>query len=596
MFQRLYDLSHFLSSSEQEPWQRINEGMPAEYNRGFALCFSKEGEWQGVETIYKNENIWHGDIVYRFGSPNGTDYTPCCRMTKPAKTVNRLLKATEKLVGYSELPNNKKQYLEASIQYFKSHKDEIRQQIEAKLKSEELEIKCGYLYWVVDSKPVYEWQEAKAFLQQQFLIPFAKGGTRIGTCSVCGQQELKVYGNVSIVACYNLDKPGNIAGGFKDKEAHRNFPVCQNCAFSIAQAFSFAENHFTSSMAGQTYMVLPYTADEEIYEQLHETIKAHPERYQLSKTTDLVCEEIELVDEFGKQGKQIALAVIFFQKEQAFWRIQAEIQQLLPNRLHELHEAAEKIAHAEDLFGKDDKPLQISAWTFKTFSGTSEKKSANTLRVWLVALFEKHPIDYKVFLHKLVSRMINMGKADSDKLGWITRQAWGLYRYALETQLIKLDNIQGEINMPKAIPESSYGEYIKEHSEFFHRQEIVAAFLTGCYASVVAFVQHKKRNATPFTKKFIGRLLSKEQLQSIYREGHTKLTQYRKLGYVFKKEGKGLDPDLANAWVACGEQWNISDEEATFVFTIGYSLEYRIHQLYSDEDSLEDNLELPFED
>jgi CRISPR-associated protein Csh1 len=591
MFQRLYDLSHFLSSSEQEPWQRINEGMPAEYTVGFALCFSKEGEWQGVETIYKNEGI-----VYRSGPSNGTDFTPCCKLA--SDTANRLLKVVKKLAGYAKLPENKKRCLKASIQCFESGKEKIWQDVETKAKFEALDkTKRGFVYWVIDSKPVYEWQEAKAFLQQQFLIPFAKGGTRIGTCSVCGQQELEVYGNVSIVACYNLDKPGSIAGGFKDKEAHRNFPVCQNCAFSIAQAFTFAENHLTSSMAGQTYMVLPYTADEEIYEQLHETIKAHPERYQLSKT-DLVCEEIELVEEFGKQGKQIALAVIFFEKKQASWRLQAEIQQLLPNRLHELHEAAEKMVQAEDLFGKDDKPLQISARTFKTFSGTlkksgkSELKSAeSTLRTWLVALFEKHPIDYKVFLHQLVSRMISTGKADSDKLGWITRQAWGLYRYALETQLIKLDNIQGETNMPKAIPESSYGEYIKEHSEFFHRQEIVAAFLTGCYASVVAFVQHKKRNATPFTKKFIGRLLSKEQLQNIYREGHTKLTQYDKLGYVFKKEGKGLDPDLANAWVACGEQWNISDEETTFVFTIGYSLAYRIHQLYSDNDSLEDHLE-----
>jgi CRISPR-associated protein Csh1 len=41
----------------------------------------------------------------------------------------------------------------------------------------------------------------------------------------------------------------------------------------------------------------------------------------------------------------------------------------------------------------------------------------------------------------------------------------------------------------------------------------------------------------------------------------------------------GLDPDLANAWVACADDWAISDEEATFAFTIGYSLAYRIGQL-----------------
>jgi hypothetical protein len=61
----------------------------------------------------------------------------------------------------------------------------------------------------------------------------------------------------------------------------------------------------------------------------------------------------------------------------------------------------------------------------------------------------------------------------------------------------------------------------------------------------------------------------------LYREGHGKLAQYGKLGYVIT----GLDPDLANAWVVCGEGWDISDEQATFAFTVGYSLAYRIGQL-----------------
>ncbi|MDM8557482.1 TM1802 family CRISPR-associated protein [Candidatus Parabeggiatoa sp. HSG14] len=105
------------------------------------------------------------------------------------------------------------------------------------------------------------------------------------------------------------------------------------------------------------------------------------------------------------------------------------------------------------------------------------------------------------------------------------------------------------------------------------------AFLTGCYASTVASTQRKERHNDPFTKKFLGRLLTKTHLQRLYREGHNKLAMYDKLGYVIK----GLDPDLAEAWVVCGKQWNISDEEATFAFTIGYSLEYRIRKLDEEQ-------------
>ena len=142
--------------------------------------------------------------------------------------------------------------------------------------------------------------------------------------------------------------------------------------------------------------------------------------------------------------------------------------------------------------------------------------------------------------------------------------------------------------MSEVIPNSPYGRYVCEHANFFRRPELVVAFLTGVYAAQVTSVQRQERGADPFAKKFVGRVLTRQHLQRLYREGHAKLAQYGKLGYVIA----GLDPDLANAWVVCGETWAISDEEATFAFTIGYSLAYRIKQLAGAseiEDSLGDD-------
>jgi hypothetical protein len=49
MFQRLYELS--LCLPQREPWQRLNEGMPGNYDRGFAICFDADGQWTEVSTI-----------------------------------------------------------------------------------------------------------------------------------------------------------------------------------------------------------------------------------------------------------------------------------------------------------------------------------------------------------------------------------------------------------------------------------------------------------------------------------------------------------------------------------------------------------------
>jgi CRISPR-associated protein Cas8b/Csh1 subtype I-B len=238
-----------------------------------------------------------------------------------------------------------------------------------------------------------------------------------------------------------------------------------------------------------------------------------------------------------------------------------------------------QIARAKDLTSENKeeiKPLKITALTFKNFAGTVEKTSTATLRSWLTALFEGKAVNYPNFLHHLVAKLINTGKSKPDLLHWMTQQAWGLYRYAMLTGLIDPAlTMQQDAIMQEVIPDSAYGRYIKNHADFFHKPELVTAFLTGCYAAQVASVQRQERGAAPFTKKFIGRLLSRTHLQRLYREGHGKLAQYGKLTYVMKD----LDPDLAAAWVVCGDHWSISDEEATFAFTIGYSLAYRIRKL-----------------
>ncbi|MEZ5582068.1 MAG: TM1802 family CRISPR-associated protein [Candidatus Competibacteraceae bacterium] len=577
MFQRLYELSQCLP--ERPAWERLNEGMPDNYDRGLAITFDDQGQWAGVKSVLGNQGV-----VYRSGPPNGTDLTPCCKLA--GNTANRLLSAVEKLASFPNLPESKRIWLKACLEDFRSRKDEIwaaveTGQHEAGVNQEHR----GYVFLASDkgTERVYAWPETKDFLVAQSLERFAdKGGSRAaGTCAVCNGSGT-VYGNYSVLACYNLDKPGSIAGGFKATEAHRNLPVCGDCALALAEALTFAETYLRSSMAGQSYMILPYANTPDVREELTRSLREHPDRYRLGSTNDLVAEEMALVREFRERGDQLAFALVFFKAENAAWRIQAEVQQVLPSRLHVLNSAAKQIARAADLTSEtkeESKPVSITALTFRNFAGTTEKTSADTLRAWLAALFEGQPVDYRHFLHHLVAKLIHTGKAKPDLLHWMTRQAWGLYRYAVLTGLIQLPSTtQQDAIMQAVIPDSAYGRYIQEHGDFFRAPERVVAFLTGCYAAQVASVQRQERGADPFTKKFIGRLLSRTHLQRLYREGHGKLAQYGKLAYVIKD----LDPDLASAWVACGDWWSISEEEATFAFTIGYSLAYRIRQLDSD--------------
>lgn len=580
MFQRLYEFSRCLP--DKPDWERLNEGLPANYDRGIAICFDDRGDWCGIEVRYGNQGV-----VYRSGPPNGTDLTPCNKLA--GSTAQRFLKGIEALAAYSGLSGTQQLWLAAVAESYRRHLAVIWEGVELKRKEAGINDKehRGYVFLARGhlSDPVYSWPEAKSFLVGQFIEPLKKGGVRTGTCSVCAQPAKTVYGNYPVIACYNLDKPGSIAGGFVEEKAHRNLPVCGDCALALAEAFSFAERHFTSFMAGQTYMVLPYAESEAIQKELAYRLGKDPTRFDLDKAHDLVANDLALLREFESEGDQLALSLIFFSAEQASWRIRAEAQHLLPSRMRRLHQAARDLATAADLqtVTKDEeKPLQISAATFRAFAGYGDVESADTLRTWLTALFSEQALDGRHFLHLLIGKLIATEKSNPSLLAWMTRQAWGLYRYALLTGLIQPPHQTIEKTlMHEAIPNSPYGRYVAEHSAFFRRPELVVAFLTGCYASQVAYAQREARNADPFTKKFIGRLLNSKALKNLYREGHGKLAQYDKLGYVIT----GLDPDLAQAWVACGDTWGIDEDEATFAFTIGYSLAYRINQLYRDKET-----------
>jgi CRISPR-associated protein Csh1 len=577
VFQRLYEFSRILPAKAH--WERLNEGMPPNYDRGIAICFDSKGYWclqdrQGSE-----------GVVYRSGPPNGVDYTPCNKLAN--NTAKRFLNGAEKFYEWGNIEAEKKAWLRSAIASYKESSEAIWKALEVKKQEAGIDGKDhrGYVYLARNdlADAVYAWQEAKEYLVTQFLEPFAKGGVRSGSCAVCGEGSKAVYGNYSVIACYNLDKRGSIAGGFAAGEAHRNLPVCASCALALAEAFTFAERHFISFMAGQTYMVLPFTESAQIQEELAYRLQKDPQRFDLGRAHDLVAQELAIQGDFAGYKDQLAFALIFFTADQASWRVRAEVQQLLPSRLEALLNAVEEIAGAEDLrtiVKEEVKAVQITASTLRLFAAHGDRESPSVLRGWLVSLFQNRAVDSRHFLHLLVAKLVATGKSNPAQLGWLTRQAWGLYRYAALTGLVRTQRhaIQESI-MQEAVPNSPYGRYIEAHRGFFRLPEQMVAFLTGCYASQVCAAQREARGGDPFSKKFMGRLLNKSALKNLYREGHGKLAQYDKLGYVITR----LDPDLAAAWVACGDNWNIGEDEATFAFTIGYSLAYRIKQLYGRE-------------
>ncbi|GEM_PF-1794319 len=596
MFTRLYELSRLLGIEKRPAWELLNHGMPENYRCGFAICFDDRGNYVGVRTISGHRGVGDRGVVYRPGpGSNSPPLVPCSRLSQKLATNIKYLFLTTSQVGQSDdLPEAwKKWFANIDWQDKDLQRRVIAETIGAMADSKVGEKLAGGRtrsgYWFParyvgpdDIRPVYELKAAKKLMVEKAVSVWQtysnKKVARTGTCSVCGRQKQEVFGNFSELKCYILDKPGLIAGGFGLEAAARNFPVCRQCSFALAFTIDYVMRRLKARMAGADYFVLPYsTAPEEIRQVLRDKLAENPQRLAIDKDDcDLLVDlEENLLDLIRDEdlNEQLAFSLVFFREKQKEWKIVAEVQQVLPGRMKQIWRARRLIARDALVAraGKKGAPVNISAYVVSRFCGNrvNSRAASRTFYQWMEAIFGAGGIDRRRLIRNIARGLLATAKSEPKLLAARAAEAWALYLFCNHLNLVRQEE-----NTIMTFQDTVYGRYIRQHPGFFSRQETAAAFLTGCYVDTVCSYQKKMRglkpgDQAPFAKKFQGRLLSAALLKRLFQQGHDKLAQYDGLGLVIYDR---LEEELARAWVECEDKWAITDEEATFAFTIGFCL------------------------
>ncbi|MBI3271912.1 MAG: hypothetical protein HYZ53_23165 [Planctomycetes bacterium] len=422
-----------------------------------------------------------------------------------------------------------------------------------------------------------------------------------GRCALCGELRPEVYGNFNEIKAYNLDKPGTIAGGAQVAAAARNFPVCVECAAYVTCAFRRAEKSLSFVMGGGAggigvpYLLLPLaendTSRKELFTVLAGTKRQRTRALGEDSLKSFTREESEVLDfvadKFGASDN-VGLQMIFFQKNKAEWRIQAEASQVLPSRLKVILAAkrdAEKLAflRTEDRvnvpllanFAGGAAPLKFR----KGFPPEPFKPAQRVVLSWLTSVFGDGRLEYSSVLRLIVDRVLAEYRAG--KKGWprpLVRRAFLVLEFFRLLKVLPLDGVS-------AMPESPPGDgpvdrFFAAHPAFFNRPEKRVAFLTGCVAADVAYVQYKNLRSQPFLRKVHGMRLDAGRLKRILSDAKLKLLQYK---------AAGLSADtmthLSEGWLATGDRWQISDDETTFYFVLGLNLNWHVKGQKPPEDA-----------
>lgn len=569
---------------------QLAEDMGSDYKIGLAICFNPEGEFLDVELTQ-----WTDDQpLYRFGNPRGNDYTLVSKTSSTTENVvPRLTRNAEKVVDWGTAEDATIQLLERCHATAEERDDEIVEAVLDKYPKDASRDKRVFAYWTVldgdERHPFYETETVRNFLAEAVLDSYADraaANVRMheeeGVCSVCGDEDVPVYGNFSDITCYNVDKPGFITGGFDYGQTTRNFPICRSCILDVRGGKAYVEQHLDLYGAGLNYWLLPDAEDDRIYQELLDRIEDQPrqtlgrEARNIMSSEDTILDVISYVLKDEDSHAPVTLNFIFYEASNAAWRIAGEIRRVLPSRVTELFEAKEWLETQADLptFSSNEDEYQFSLARLQPFCGSFDSQDDRKLLRYLEAIFQGDSLRYRTLIGDLVQGILDaqkeaLGEGGIASAQYRVRDAWAIHLF-----LDRIDAIQhpdrGDDMTIDFDEDTSYTRYIEGHEEFFQSPEKIAAFLTGCYVGQVMYAQYlenKDRDTQPFAKKFTGRKIDRSHLMRLHNEGRDKLTQYER-GYLVQN----LEPVFAEAWTRTGENWSIDDEEATFAFNIGWTL------------------------
>lgn len=92
-----------------------------------------------------------------------------------------------------------------------------------------------------------------------------------------------------------------------------------------------------------------------------------------------------------------------------------------------------------------------------------------------------------------------------------------------------------------------------------------ASFLLGFLTRKLTHIEYKELKETPFLNKIYDLKLSHDKLKILY---PVMINEIRKYDAIFKE----LEEEASISLLKSDNNWNISDDETSFYFTLGYTL------------------------
>lgn len=528
--------------------------------------------------------------LYREGASKGNTSVPIAEITEVEKTFKKIsnwllefkriissnTQDSEKLINYETyniddsfiLTDNDVQTITKIGNVLESSKEEILKLLTQKIEEANIPKKIKkFLTIKLDNgnKFLGDYEIFSNFVIYNEKKKAEKSSSLNNVCSVCGKSKEKVSGKIDVYKFYTIDKPGFIAGGFKEKSAWKNYPVCDECKTYLEEGKKFINFKLSFDFYGLKYYLIPKLMMSKNEEYLAEIIDIFSETTETNNIISLkerikkriTEDENEILKYLSGKDDFISINFLFLQSQQSAERILLLIEDVLPSRIRKIFEVKERV---DLLYGENFNFGKIRTFFKKS---DDDKRNSDLDKYFLEvvdSVFKGKKLDFsfltKFFMQPIRKEFI----ADSYYLPRI-KDAMMCTSFFEKLGLI---NFEEEEVMEKSIFEEIFAKYGKSLNTSAKR----GIFLLGVLTQMLLKKQSKVRGSKPFMKKLKSMKMDEKDIKSLLPEIQNKLEEYD----AFDK-GKGIIAQEASRYLLeAGENWKMSIDEINFYFACGMNL------------------------
>jgi CRISPR-associated protein Csh1 len=362
-----------------------------------------------------------------------------------------------------------------------------------------------------------------------------------------------------------------------------------DCALELEAGNKFIENYLSFSEFGLRYYAIPnfLFKKDDVINSLFKYYLNHKDEKSyynvIAKDEDEILEEAEALDNL------IEFKFLFYEKSNSAFNILSYVESVIPSWIGNLYRNQKAINQnplfKEDLVkvifskkedfagdfkeivneGRKYNHINNSNWVFGFLRDFYASDKSNKYYIDLISsIFSGKKVNFDFILSSAMNKIRTNFRQDREySVKIFTLEFLMLFKFLKKVSLLidHGEKMENETFVESFGDENQFLKYLNELDNPAKK----ASFLLGILTRKLIAVQYKELGSTPFTNKLWGLSVDEKKIKKLYPMVINKLNEY-------KITNSELTQDISINLLQTNDNWNLSRDETSFYFVLGYTL------------------------